>query len=139
MLRRWPSHCCMACQPRDVSQHSLVPRDWHTDHEPCCRRTATRMVMPGATHTVCGNAHPHTHRTPPHGNGDGAIIAARAVVSGDVPDYAIVAGNPARIIRRKPAAGPGAVGVRVVVESLTPSVEHRQHALLRAESPRVPP
>jgi virginiamycin A acetyltransferase len=31
--------------------------------------------------------------------GDGVIIAARAVVTGDVPDYAIVAGNPARIVR----------------------------------------
>ena len=33
--------------------------------------------------------------------GDGAIVAARAVVSADVPDYAVVAGNPARVIRRR--------------------------------------
>ncbi|MDP3525298.1 MAG: CatB-related O-acetyltransferase, partial [Hoeflea sp.] len=33
--------------------------------------------------------------------GHGAIVAARAVVTADVPDYAIVAGNPARIIRRR--------------------------------------
>jgi virginiamycin A acetyltransferase len=31
--------------------------------------------------------------------GDGAIVAAKAVVSGEVPPYAIVAGNPARIVR----------------------------------------
>lgn len=30
--------------------------------------------------------------------GDGAIVAAGAVVKGDVPDFAIVAGSPARIV-----------------------------------------
>ena len=33
--------------------------------------------------------------------GDGVIIGAGAVVSGLVPDYAIVAGNPARILRMR--------------------------------------
>lgn len=33
--------------------------------------------------------------------GDGAIVAARAVVSRDVPAYAVVAGNPARIVKRR--------------------------------------
>ncbi len=31
--------------------------------------------------------------------GEGAIVAAESVVTKDVPDYAIVGGNPARIIR----------------------------------------
>lgn len=33
--------------------------------------------------------------------GDGAIVAARAVVSRDVPPYAVVAGNPARVVRMR--------------------------------------
>lgn len=41
------------------------------------------MLMPGAT------------------LGNGVIVGARAVVVGHVPDYAIVAGNPAKIIRKR--------------------------------------
>jgi len=33
--------------------------------------------------------------------GDGAIIGARALVARDVEPYAIVAGNPARVIRKR--------------------------------------
>ncbi|WP_270937560.1 CatB-related O-acetyltransferase [Falsiroseomonas oryzae] len=33
--------------------------------------------------------------------GHGAVVAARAVVTQDVPDYAVVAGNPARVVRRR--------------------------------------
>lgn len=33
--------------------------------------------------------------------GTGAVVAGGAVVTKDVPDYSIVAGNPARIIRRR--------------------------------------
>lgn len=33
--------------------------------------------------------------------GDGAIVATRSVVASDVPPYAIVAGNPAKVIRRR--------------------------------------
>jgi virginiamycin A acetyltransferase len=41
------------------------------------------MVMPGVT------------------IGDGAIIATRSVVVSDVPPYAIVGGNPAKVVRRR--------------------------------------
>ena len=34
--------------------------------------------------------------------GDGAIVAARAVVVDDVPPHVVVAGNPARVVRRTP-------------------------------------
>lgn len=33
--------------------------------------------------------------------GHGAVVAARAVVSRDVPPYAIVAGNPARVVKHR--------------------------------------
>jgi virginiamycin A acetyltransferase len=33
--------------------------------------------------------------------GDGAIIASKSVVVGDVPPYTIVGGNPAKPIRRR--------------------------------------
>ena len=33
--------------------------------------------------------------------GDGAVVAARAVVAGEVRPYAVVAGNPARELRRR--------------------------------------
>lgn len=33
--------------------------------------------------------------------GNGAVVGMGAVVAGDVPDYAVVVGNPARVIRRR--------------------------------------
>jgi len=32
--------------------------------------------------------------------GEGAVVAARAVVTRDVAPYTVVAGNPARVVRR---------------------------------------
>src|SRR5262249_538824 len=40
--------------------------------------------------------------------GDGAVVGARSVVAQDVPPYAVVAGNPARVIRRLDREGKGA-------------------------------
>jgi virginiamycin A acetyltransferase len=37
--------------------------------------------------------------------GDGAIVAARSVVSHDVPAYSIVAGNPAKVVKSRFDAG----------------------------------
>jgi acetyltransferase-like isoleucine patch superfamily enzyme len=33
--------------------------------------------------------------------GDGSVVAARAVVTKDVPPYSVVAGNPARVVKRR--------------------------------------
>ena len=33
--------------------------------------------------------------------GDGAVVGVRAVVTKDVPAYGIVAGNPARLVRKR--------------------------------------
>jgi maltose O-acetyltransferase len=38
--------------------------------------------------------------------GDGSIVAAGSVVAGDVPPRCIVAGNPARVIKREIEVGP---------------------------------
>jgi galactoside O-acetyltransferase len=39
--------------------------------------------------------------------GEGAIVGARSVVTSDVEPYTVVAGNPARLVRRLRATSPG--------------------------------
>ena len=60
--------------------------------------------MPSRGDTVVGNDVWFGYRAtvmPGVGIGDGAIIAAGAVVTSDVPPYTIVGGNPAKVIRRR--------------------------------------
>ncbi|AYG85300.1 Streptogramin A acetyltransferase [Streptomyces hundungensis] len=60
--------------------------------------------LPGRGDTVVGNDIWFGHGAtvmPGVSIGHGAIIASGAVVSGDVPDYGIVGGNPARLIRTR--------------------------------------
>ncbi|MFE9452021.1 CatB-related O-acetyltransferase [Streptomyces sp. NPDC006739] len=60
--------------------------------------------LPGRGDTVVGNDVWFGHGAmvmPGVRIGHGAIVAAGAVVTGDVPDYAIVGGNPARLIRTR--------------------------------------
>ncbi|MET7857549.1 CatB-related O-acetyltransferase [Streptomyces sp. NPDC005318] len=61
-------------------------------------------AMPSRGDTVVGNDVWFGHRVtvmPGVRIGDGAIIAAGAVVTGDVGPYTIVGGNPARLIRQR--------------------------------------
>ncbi|MFE0122314.1 CatB-related O-acetyltransferase [[Kitasatospora] papulosa] len=60
--------------------------------------------LPGRGDTVVGNDVWFGYRStvmPGVRIGNGAIIASGAVVVDDVPDYGVVGGNPARLIRRR--------------------------------------
>lgn len=65
---------------------------------------AYAVNWPSKGDTVIGNdvwfGH-HSLLMPGVSVGDGAIVATRSVVTKDVPPYAIVAGNPARIVRMR--------------------------------------
>lgn len=71
----WADRLPVAELPVPVSDDTVVGHDVWFGYE--------SLVMPGVT------------------IGSGAIVAARAVVTRDVPPYAVVAGNPARVVRRR--------------------------------------
>ena len=67
-----------------------------------CRMAAYRDSFTGLPDTVVGHDVWIGHGAlilPGASLGNGVIVGAGAVVSGRVPDYAVVAGNPARVIR----------------------------------------
>lgn len=65
---------------------------------------ALRGYTPDSRDTVIGNdvwIGMGTIVAPAARIGDGVIVAAGSVVRGDIPPYAVVAGNPARIVRMR--------------------------------------
>ncbi len=72
--------------------------------EGCPEWEQYELGLPNKGDTVIGNDVWFGHESlimPAVKVGDGAIIGARAVVTKDVPPYAIVGGNPAKIIRKR--------------------------------------
>jgi virginiamycin A acetyltransferase len=72
--------------------------------EGCPEWADYKLDLPDKGDTIIGNDVWFGHEAmimPRVKIGDGAIIAARAVVTKDVPPYAIVGGNPAKIIRKR--------------------------------------
>jgi tetrahydrodipicolinate N-succinyltransferase len=69
-----------------VDRDVPIARQWPSEAPvrigPGCWLGSGAVVLPGAT------------------IGRNVVVAANAVVRGDVPDYAVVAGSPARIVRR---------------------------------------
>ena len=59
------------------------------------------MTAPGRNGAQATARSQRARRRPETGAriGNGVIVGARAVVGGEIPDYAIVVGNPGRILR----------------------------------------
>ena len=102
--------------------------------------------LPGRGDTVVGNDAWFGYQAmimPGTRIGHGAIVASAAVVVDDVPDYGIVGGNPARLIRSRyseprhlPASRPGLVGLARRAPDPASAHHHvRQHDDLEAVAP----
>ncbi|WP_330179037.1 CatB-related O-acetyltransferase [Nocardia sp. NBC_01503] len=68
--------------------------------------------------------------------GHGAIVAAGSVVSADIPDYGVVAGNPARLIRRRFTDEEIALLLRLAWWDWPAEAVTRHARILMAGSPR---
>ncbi|HEY3842938.1 MAG TPA: acyltransferase [Acidimicrobiales bacterium] len=79
----------------DTNFHPLDPQEWWTSPVP--EPKATDAIMIG--HDVFIGADTYVLRGSTIG--DGAVIGAASVVSGEVPPNSVYAGNPARLIRAK--------------------------------------
>jgi len=81
----------------------------YTYYEGCSEWADYKLDLPNKGDTIVGNGVWFGHEAMIMQGvkiGDGAIIAARSVVVKDVPPYAIVGGNPAKIIAQLYAEHP---------------------------------
>jgi len=93
----------------NVGKHVIINTSASVDHD--CSIAGFVHISPNAT--LCGNvtvdegAHIGAAAVllPGIKVGKWAVVGAGAVVTRDVPDYAVVVGNPARVIRVNPVPG----------------------------------
>lgn len=72
-----------------LQQESVLDKKYHTEDVQKGRVVIGNDVWIGVNVTILGNVH----------IGDGAVIGAGALVTKDIPPYAIVVGSPAKVIR----------------------------------------